>query len=79
MAKNSDSALEGAVFLTDVELAQRWGISPKTLRNNRVLGVGVPFVRLGRAVRYAMATVVAYEAANTVSSTSRPSEAGPCQ
>ncbi|MDX7953822.1 helix-turn-helix domain-containing protein [Lichenihabitans sp. Uapishka_5] len=39
-------------FLTDVELAERWRMSPKTLRNLRVQGGHVPFIRIGRLVRY---------------------------
>ena len=60
----------GAPFFTDVELARRWGMSPKTLRNARVSGSPIPFVRIGRLVRYSRETVLAYERKHTVNSTS---------
>jgi hypothetical protein len=47
-------------FLTEGEVARliRRGLS--TLRNDRSLGRGVPYVKLGRSVRYAAADVQAY-------------------
>ncbi len=59
------------VFLTDVELAQRWNMSPKTLRNARVAGGHVPFVRIGRLVRYSLNAVLEYEQRHTLASTSQ--------
>jgi hypothetical protein len=39
--------------LLDTSLVARtWGIAEVTLRKWRILGVGPPFMRLGRAVRY---------------------------
>ena len=59
-------------LLTEHELAQRWSVSIKTLQNRRVTGGGVPFLKLGRSVRYRLADVVAFEeAARRVSTSHR--------
>jgi hypothetical protein len=58
------------VFLTEKQLASRHQLSVKTLRNARVSGSYVCFVRLGRTVRYRLSDVVAYEEANLARSTS---------
>ena len=63
------------VFLTEKQLASRHQRSVKTLRNARVTGSYIHFVRLGRTVRYRLSDVIAYEQANLVCSTSdRPSD-----
>lgn len=62
----------GEIFLTERELAARHQRSVKTLRNARVKGGFIPFVRIGRNVRYRFSDVLAYEAANSVGSTSEP-------
>ncbi len=60
-------------LLNEQQLAIRWQISPKTLRNLRVSGGSVRFVRVagGRSVRYRMDDVVAWEEAHAVQSTSQ--------
>lgn len=58
------------VFLTESQLAARHQRSVKTLRNARVLGGYIKFVRIGRHIRYRLSDVIAYEEANLVSSTS---------
>jgi hypothetical protein len=58
------------VFLTEKQLASRHQLSVKTLRNARVSGSYIRFVRLGRTVRYRLSDVIAYEEANLVRSTS---------
>jgi uncharacterized protein YjcR len=51
-------------FLRADDLANRWGVSPGTLANWRVRGVGPAFVKISNgAVRYALADVESYEAA----------------
>jgi hypothetical protein len=47
--------------LNEQQLAERWGISVKKLQADRLKGGSIPFVRLGRAVRYRYADVVAWE------------------
>ncbi|MGE0502082.1 MAG: helix-turn-helix transcriptional regulator [Rhizobiaceae bacterium] len=57
------------LFLTERELAQRWALSAKTLRNWRVSGLGPPFVKIGGAVRYSLDAVEAFESEQARSST----------
>jgi hypothetical protein len=75
--KPSTADARDEIFLTEKELASRHQLSVKTLRNARVAGSYIRFVRLGRrTVRYRLSDVLAYEAANLVRSTSeRPSDA----
>ena len=49
---------------TETELALRWNISPKTLQRWRCEGVGPPYIKLSKAVRYPVDDIVAYEQAN---------------
>jgi hypothetical protein len=59
------------IFLTEKDLASRHQLSVKTLRNARVTGSYIRFVRLGRrTVRYRLSDVIAYEEANLVRATS---------
>ncbi|MGO4524972.1 helix-turn-helix transcriptional regulator [Microvirga sp. 2MCAF35] len=48
-------------FLTEKEVAHRQGRSVKTLQNQRVSGGGIPFLKLGGAVRYRLSDVIAWE------------------
>jgi hypothetical protein len=57
-------------FLTEEELAARWNLSAKTLRNSRVAGRLIAFVKIGRSVRYKLSEVIAFEKQNSVRSTS---------
>lgn len=53
--------------LTERQAADHLGVSPGTLANWRSSGaVRVPFVRLGRAVRYRRSDLERFLAANTV-------------
>jgi hypothetical protein len=58
------------IFLTERQLAERHQRSPKTLRNDRVRGAYIPFVKIGHHIRYRLSDVLAYEAAHHVTSTS---------
>jgi hypothetical protein len=51
----------GEIFLTEKQLASRHQLSVKTLRNARVTGTYIRFVRLGRTVRYRLSDIIAYE------------------
>lgn len=55
-----------STFLRPEALAERWGVSPKSLANDRCRGRGIPYVKIGAAVRYALADVLAYEEASRV-------------
>ena len=58
-------------LLNEHEVAAWLGISVKTLRNKRVTGDGIPYVKLGgRLVRYLQVDVAAYIAAGARRSTS---------
>jgi hypothetical protein len=50
------------LFLTPIELAARWRISPRTLERWRWAGEGLPFTKIGGRVLYSLADVEAYEA-----------------
>lgn len=58
------------VFLTERQLAARHQLSVKTLRNARVYGGYICFVRIGRNIRYQLSDILAYEHANLARSTS---------
>ena len=47
--------------LTDLEVAERLGVSRFTVRSWRLKGVGPRFLKLGRAVRYRSQDVDEYE------------------
>lgn len=57
-------------LLTEKEVAQRWRVSPGRLRNERVAGKGLAYIKLGRSVRYRLSDIETYERAHCVSSTS---------
>lgn len=47
--------------LTENELANRWGMSPKTLQRWRTEGRGPHFLKLSKRVTYPLDVVVEYE------------------
>lgn len=49
-------------FLTQKDLARRWGISHRTLERWRWLGTGPLFLKVGARVAYRMRDVERYEA-----------------
>ena len=55
-------------YLTQEELSARWKITSRTLEQHRWRGIGCPYVKIGRLVRYRLSDVIAYELARTVSS-----------
>ena len=57
-------------FINQEQLAERWGISPRTLERWRWLGAGLRFIKLGGRVVYRMDDVEAFEADRLRSSTS---------
>jgi hypothetical protein len=60
----------GLPRLNEKQLAERWAVSVRTLQAARVKGGGVPFVRIGRSVRYRLEDVLAYEHARLRTNTS---------
>ena len=57
-------------LLDEKQLAELLGISVRTLQTQRQLGSGIPYIRLGRAVRYDPAIVKKHLEQNTRTSTS---------
>lgn len=48
-------------LLDETAVAMRQGRAVKTLRNQRVTGDGIPYLKLGRTVRYRLSDVIAWE------------------
>ncbi|WP_421696523.1 hypothetical protein [Aestuariivirga sp.] len=63
IAKNdrATAVAAGLIFLTESQLAERWQVSVKKLQADRGNRCGVPFVKIGRSVRYRLAEVLAFE------------------
>jgi hypothetical protein len=61
-------------FFTPSQLADRWQISEKTLRNHRSKGTGCPYSKMLGLVRYAGADVLMFEQSAAVVPTERPRE-----
>lgn len=57
-------------LLDETALADRWKWSVKTLRNKRVTGGFIPFVKISRSVRYRLSDIIAWEEAHLHRSTS---------
>lgn len=58
-------------LLNEIMVAQLLGVSVQKLQRDRWAGRSIPYVKLGRAVRYRVEDVEAYLAANTRTSTSQ--------
>ncbi|MEO1686688.1 MAG: helix-turn-helix domain-containing protein [Pseudomonadota bacterium] len=58
--------------LNQVELAERWDLSPRTLEQWRWRGVGPRYLKIGGRVLYPLAEVEAYETARLHQNTSGP-------
>ena len=52
-------------LFTTKQLADILGFAPKTLSNQRVLGTGLPFIKIGNAVRYKKSDIETYIEENT--------------
>ena len=44
--------------VTEYEVSEMTKLSLATLRNNRWLGVGIPYIKIGRSVRYMKSDVL---------------------
>lgn len=60
------------IRLNQDELAERWGVSPKTLERWRVLGIGPCYLKLNGKVVYRVEDVEAFERQSLRQSTSEP-------
>jgi hypothetical protein len=52
--------LRGTRYITEREVSVLAGLSTKTLQNWRLRRQGIPFVKLGSAVRYSVADVLKF-------------------
>ncbi|WP_425600739.1 helix-turn-helix transcriptional regulator [Sphingomicrobium clamense] len=57
--------------MTEAEASIRTGLAASTLQKQRVRGDGIPYVKIGRSVRYDSDVVDEWLDARTVSSTSQ--------
>ncbi len=55
-----------STMLREGELARRWDVSQRTLQRLRTDGQGPAFIRIGGAIRYQMADVLAYDSLRRV-------------
>ncbi len=53
--------MDAGSYLNEAKLAQRWGMSPKTLQHWRVMRVGPPYLKIRGAVRYRLCDIEQYE------------------
>jgi predicted DNA-binding transcriptional regulator AlpA len=65
----------GARRLTEREVAERFGLSRRTLQQWRIRGVGPKYLKLGASVRYALDDIEAFERAGARDHTSDPGPA----
>jgi len=64
LRRSSLVSLPSDTLLTQVEVAERWRISTRSLERWRSSGVGPRFVKIGNAVRYLVGDVVRFEFAH---------------
>lgn len=64
-------------LLTDVQVEQRTHRPRESLRKDRRNGMGIPYLKWGRSVRYRASDVVAWMEANTVDEGQVSTRAGP--
>jgi hypothetical protein len=50
----------GYIYLNEKEVAKITGRAKQTLRNDRFLGKGIPYCKVGRSVRYSLEDVIAF-------------------
>lgn len=61
------------LHLSEIELGERWGVSPKTLQRWRSEGRGPKYLKLSKRVTYPMEEILSFEFASIKSSTSKKS------
>jgi excisionase family DNA binding protein len=75
-SKHSFASNSETRILTDIQVAERLGVSRFTVRSWRLKGVGPRFLKMGRAVRYRAQDVDEYERQALVE-TQTPSDHSP--
>jgi predicted DNA-binding transcriptional regulator AlpA len=66
MPKGENGMKDVEKFINEKQVAEMTRLSVATLRNDRWLGRGIPYVKLGRSVRYSLEAVLNYMQAHTV-------------
>ena len=64
--KDAATAVEGAIWLTEVAVASRTSISLSKLRSDRFKQRGIPYSKVDRSVRYALSDVLEFMQQNRV-------------
>ena len=52
--------LNNPKYLTEIQVATMTGLAVSTLRNQRFQCKGIPYIKLGRSVRYSLQDVIEY-------------------
>lgn len=52
--------MEKTRFITEKEVAEITGRALSTLRNDRHLGKGFPYTRIGKSIRYSLSDVIKF-------------------
>ena len=47
-------------YLNEIEVSEMTSIPVQTLRNKRFAGEGIPYIKIGRSVRYSLQDVIDY-------------------
>ena len=66
-------------YLNEKEVSEMTGRSLSTLRNERSLGFGIPYSKIGRSVRYSLTDVVKFMEAHKVNTAEHESSSVPVQ
>lgn len=53
--------MKNKLFITTIELSERWQLSPATLERWRSESIGPVFMKVGGAVRYRVDDIIDYE------------------
>lgn len=70
LAMSATTTLHERRVLSETELSQRWGVSPKTLQRWRTEGRGPHYLKLSKRVTYPLDVVTEYERSALHASTS---------
>jgi len=58
-------------YLNEKETSYLTGLALSTLRNHRHKGIGLPYIKVGRAVRYSFQDVINYFEAHKITNDNR--------
>ena len=56
-------------YITEVQVSQITGRALSTLRNERARGKGIPYIKVGRSVRYSLEDVIEYMESRKIKTT----------